>query len=66
MTRPRTVVGFFAIVSMLSFVVALIPVLKDGPLNLTFLGSGVVFLVVAIATAKKNRKEGSGLPPNGY
>ena len=55
MTRAKAAVGFFIVVSLLSITAALIPVLKGGQMNVTFLGSGVVFLVVAIASAKKAR-----------
>jgi len=47
--------GSVVVVSLLSFIAALIPVLKGGQMNVTFLGSGVVFLVVGIASAKKAR-----------
>jgi hypothetical protein len=58
MPRPKVVVGLFAVVSILSFVAALVPVLKGDRMNVVFLGSGVVFLVIAIVTAKKMRRAG--------
>lgn len=62
MTRAKVAVGLFAVVSILSFVAALIPVLKGGPMNVVFLGSGVVFLIVAIASAKKARTASNDPP----
>jgi len=62
MTRAKVAVGLFAITSIISFIAALIPVLKGGRINVTFLGAGVVFLVIAIANAKKMRRSSAGPP----
>jgi hypothetical protein len=62
MTRPTMVAGLLALVSVLSFIVALIPLLKGGDMNVTFLGTGVVFLIVAVVNAKKGRPP-SNRPP---
>jgi hypothetical protein len=60
MTKQQVGVWLFAAISIISFVAALIPVLKgDGP-NVVFLGTGTVFLVIAIAIAKKSRTRGNG------
>ncbi len=63
MNRAKVAVGLFTFVSVLSFIAALIPVLKGGRMNLTFLGSGIVWLVIAVAFAKKARTPGSGSDP---
>jgi hypothetical protein len=62
MTRAKVAVGLFAITSIISFIAALIPVLKGGRMHLVFLGAGVVFLVIAIANAKKMRPSSDGPP----
>lgn len=53
--------GFLA-VAILSMVAALIPLLKGGAINVTFLGAGVIFFVVAIVTARKARERGKQTP----
>ena len=63
MTRARVVVGFFAVVSVLSFTAASLPVFKGGGTNVTFGGSGLVFLIVAVANAKKARADAAKPPP---
>ena len=55
MTRARVVIWFFTAVWILSLVAAFLPVLKGERPSVVFLGSGVVWLVIAIATAKRNR-----------
>lgn len=55
-------VGLFVVVSLLSFIAALIPVLKGEQMNVVFLGTGVVFLVIAIASAKKARTANNDPP----
>lgn len=55
MIRAKVVAWLFAVVSVLSFVAALIPVLKGKPVNAVFLGSGGVFLIIAVASAIKVR-----------
>ena len=60
MTKQQAGVWLFAATSIISFITALIPVVKgDGP-NGVFLGTGAVFLVIAIAIAKKARAGGNG------
>ncbi len=62
MTKQRAGVWLFAATSIISFIAALIPVLKgEGP-NAVFLGSGTVFLVIAIASARRARTGGNGPP----
>ena len=63
MNRPKLAVGLLAVASILAFLAALIPVLKGGEMSLISLGSGVVFLAVAIARAKRART-GGGDPPS--
>lgn len=60
MKKAKLVVWLFAAVSLMSFVAALIPVFKDGAPNVVFLGSGTVFLVIAMVSAKKARTDGAG------
>ena len=55
MTRAKTGVWLFAAVSVVSFIAALIPVLKGEQANFVFLGNGVVFLVIALASVRKAR-----------
>lgn len=55
MTRARVAIWLFTAACVLSFVAALIPVLKGERPSGVFLGSGVVWLVIAIATAKRSR-----------
>ena len=64
MTKQKAAVWLFAATSIISFITALIPVLKgEGP-NAVFLGSGTVFLVIAIVIARRARTGGNG-PPAG-
>lgn len=60
MTRAKVAIGLFAITSIISFIAALIPVLKGGRINGVFLGTGAIFLAIAIANAKKMRRTGGG------
>ena len=62
MTRAKVAVGLASLTSIISFIAALIPVLKGDRMNVVFLGSGVVFLAVAIATAKRMRSSKGGSP----
>ena len=62
MTRAQVAVGLFSVTSAISFIAALIPVLKGGSMNVVFLGSGVVFLAIAIANAKRMRSSKDGPP----
>ena len=60
MTRAKATVVLFVVASMLSFLAAVIPMLKGGQLNVTYLGSGFIMLVIAIASAKRARTGNSG------
>jgi O-antigen ligase len=63
-TKRKAGVWLFAATSVVSFIAALIPVVKgEGP-NGVGLGSGTVFLVIAIASARRARVRGDG-PPAG-
>ena len=62
MTRAKVAVGLASFTSIISFIAALTPVLKGGRMNVVFLGSGVVFLAVAIANAKRMRSSKGGPP----
>ena len=62
MTKEKKAVALFSVVSAVSFITAFIPVLKGERMNVTFLGAGVVFLVIAIVNAKKIPPPG-GNPP---
>ncbi len=42
--------------AILSMVAALIPLFKSEPMNVTFLGAGVVFFIVAAVLARKVRE----------
>ena len=58
MAQVKMAVWGFATVSVICFITALIPVFKGGAPNGVFLGSGVVFLVIAAAArAKGNRRD---------
>ena len=62
MTRAKVGVWLFASVSVVSFIAALIPVLKGEQANFVFLGNGVLFLVIAVASARKARGVTKGSP----
>ena len=62
MTRTKVALWLFAVTSILSFIAALIPVLKGEDINVVFLGGGVIFLAIALATAKRARTA-SNTPP---
>ena len=62
MTRTRAALWLFAVTSILSFISALTPVLKGEDIKVGFLGVGVIFLAVALATAKRARTA-SNTPP---
>jgi|APIni6443716594_1056825.scaffolds.fasta_scaffold558362_2 hypothetical protein len=64
MTRAKVAVRVFAAVSVLSFIAALIPVVKGEQANAVLLGNGVIWLVIAVASAKKARGASQG-PPAG-
>jgi len=42
--------------AILSIAAALIPLFKSEPMNVTFLGTGLVFLIVAAVLARKVRE----------
>ena len=56
--QGKMVTWGFAAVSVLCIVVAVLPLFKGGSLNVTYLGAGVVFLIVAIAARRKNQPGG--------
>ncbi len=62
MTRAKVAVGLVSLTSIVSFIAALIPLLKGGRMNADFLGSGVVFMAVAIAIAKRKPSSKGGPP----
>jgi hypothetical protein len=62
MTRAKVAVWLFAAVSILSFITALILVLKGKQANAVLLGNGVIWLVIAVASAKKARRASKGPP----
>lgn len=57
MKRETLVAWMFPLVAVLSFIAAFLPVLRGRPMNVTFLAVGVIWLVVAAAAAKRNRKK---------
>lgn len=61
MSRTKVAVWLFAVTAILSFVAALLPLIRGRPLNVVFLGCGVVFLALAVVRAKQNRS--ALLPP---
>jgi hypothetical protein len=56
MTRAKVVAGLCAVVAILAFIAALLPALKGERLNFSYLGTGVVFLVVAGVNAANARR----------
>lgn len=64
MTNPKRRGGawLFAATSIISFIAALLPVLKGEAPNAVFLASGALFLIVAIAVARRARTGGDGPP----
>ena len=62
MTRAKVAVGLFATTSIISFIAAVIPVLKGGRPNGAFLGIGVIFLSITIAKEKSMRSSKGGPP----
>jgi succinate-acetate transporter protein len=55
MAQPKVAVRGFLFAAVLFVVVAFLPVVRGGSLNATFLALSVVFFVLGIAVAKKNR-----------
>lgn len=62
MNRAKAALWLFAGVSIISFIVALIPVVKGNAPNGALLFSGIIWLVLAIATARKTRTDRSTPP----
>ncbi|MBI4203477.1 MAG: hypothetical protein HY527_00500 [Betaproteobacteria bacterium] len=62
MSRAKLGVGLFAATGIMSFIAALLPALKGEDANVTFLGAGVVFFVIAVAMVKKARAD-RNIPP---
>jgi len=62
MTRAKVAVYLFAAVSALSFLVALLLVLKGRQAGAALIGNGVIWLVIAIASAKKAGRDSKGPP----
>jgi hypothetical protein len=58
--KRKAAVWLFAATSIVSFIAALIPVLKGKGPNGASLGVGAVFLVLAIASARGARTGGRG------
>lgn len=56
MKRETRGIWMFLGVGVLSIIVGLMPVLRGRPMNVTFFAVGVVWLIIAAAVAKKNRK----------
>ena len=63
MAQVKMAVWGFAVVSVLCFITAVIPVLKGGSPNVVFLACGVVFLIVAAAAHAKNTRTDNNAPP---
>jgi hypothetical protein len=61
-SQQRFAAWLFAATSIVCFMVALIPVLKGGPPHIVLLGSGTVFLVIAIVIARMTGAGGNAPP----
>jgi hypothetical protein len=62
MTKQKAGFWLFTTTSIVSFISALLPVVKgEGP-TVVFLATGTLFLVLAIASAKKAHNGGNGPP----
>lgn len=57
MSRAKAAIWLFGGVSAISFVAALIPVLKGNAANGVLIFSGIVWLVLAIAAARRTRTD---------
>jgi len=55
MSQGKVAVWILFAAAILLMVAALIPVLKGETMNVTFLGAGVVFFVIAAVAARKAR-----------
>ena len=62
MAQPKTAVWGFLLIGVLFVVVALIPLMRGGSLNATFLAVSVVFFILGAAVAKKHRASDSPPP----
>ena len=62
MTRAKVAAALFGAVSFISFVAALIPLLKGERMNVVWLGIALVWLIIAVASARNTRPSG-GSPP---
>lgn len=51
--KPNLIAAGFALVGGLSLVAAVLPAIKGQPLNVAFLGGGVVFLIISIVVGRK-------------
>jgi hypothetical protein len=63
MAQVKMAVWGFAVVSVLCFITAVIPVFKGSSLNVVLLACGVVFLIVAVAAHAKNARTNDNGPP---
>lgn len=63
MTRPKIIVGLFAFAGVLFLIAALIPMLRSGPVNAGFVPLGIIFVILAVAVARRNRAP-SAPPPS--
>lgn len=62
MTRAKVGVWLFTAVSIISFIAALIPVLKGEQANGVLLFAGVLWLALAIATSRQARTASKSPP----
>ena len=62
MSRTKVAVWLFGAIGIVFLIAALIPVLKGGDLKAVFLVLGLVWLVIALASAKKARGGSKGPP----
>jgi hypothetical protein len=61
MAQPKVAVWAFVLAGVLFVVAAVIPLLRGGELNATFLALSVVWFILGAAAAKKNRTDSA--PP---
>lgn len=57
MKRETVAAWMFPLVAVIAFIAAFMPVVKGRPMNVTFFAVGVIWLVIAAATAKRKRKK---------
>jgi hypothetical protein len=53
MVRQNLVGAALSLVALLSLVAALLPLIKGGNANVTFLGAAVVFFVISVAIRRR-------------